>query len=166
VDAPVCAPHAINSQLGGLKGNKDAIAETIENNVRSKVIKEHLNDPAFYEKMSTLLDEIIAARKAKAIEYEEYLKRIAELAKKVESGKADDTPKKLDTPGKRALWNNLDHKEALALKIDAVVREVRPDSWRGVQARERVIKEAIFRILPDVVEVERLFLIIKAQKEY
>ncbi len=57
---------AINSLPGGMKGNKDAIAETIENNVRSKIIKEHLNDPAYYEKMSALLDEIIAARKAKA----------------------------------------------------------------------------------------------------
>ena len=47
------------TQLGGLKGNKDAIAETIENNVRRKIIKEHLNDPAFYETMSALLDEII-----------------------------------------------------------------------------------------------------------
>jgi len=65
---------AIATQLGGLKGNRSAIAETIENNVRRKIIKEHLNDPAFYEKMSTLLDEIITARKAKAIEYEKYLK--------------------------------------------------------------------------------------------
>ena len=53
--------NAIATQLGGLKGNKNAIAETIENNVRRKIIKEHLNDPAYYEKMSTLLDEIIAA---------------------------------------------------------------------------------------------------------
>jgi type I restriction enzyme R subunit len=37
--------NAINSQLGGIKGNKGAVAETIENNVRSKIIKEHLNDP-------------------------------------------------------------------------------------------------------------------------
>ena len=37
---------AITSQLGGLKGNKDAIAETIENNVRRKIIKEQLTDPA------------------------------------------------------------------------------------------------------------------------
>jgi type I restriction enzyme, R subunit len=66
---------AINSELGGFKGNKDAVAETIENNVRSKIIKEQLNDPAYYEKMSALLDEIIAARKAKALEYEAYLKR-------------------------------------------------------------------------------------------
>lgn len=84
--------QAISSQLGGLKGNKDAIAETIENNVRSKIVKEHLNDPAFYEKISTLLDEIIASRKAKAIEYEEYLKRIAELARRLEHGQAEDAP--------------------------------------------------------------------------
>ena len=74
--------NAIATQLGGMKGNKNAIAETIENNVRRKIIKEQLNDPAYYENMSALLDEIIAARKAKAIEYEEYLKRIADLAKR------------------------------------------------------------------------------------
>lgn len=99
---------AIAAQLGGLKGNKDAIAETIENNVRRKIIKEHLNDPAYYETMSALLDEIIAARKAKAIEYEQYLKRIAELAKQVEAGQAEDTPEPLKkSPALRALYNNL-----------------------------------------------------------
>ena len=138
---------AIDSQLGGMKGNKDAVAETIENNVRSKIIKEHLNDPAFYEKMSALLDEIIADRKAQAIEYEEFLKRIAELAKQVEAGKADDTPEKLNTPGKRALYNNLNKDEALALKIDETVRRVRPDALRGNQAKENVIKAALLPLL-------------------
>jgi type I restriction enzyme, R subunit len=157
---------AIAAQLGGMKSNKGAVAETIENNVRSKIIKEHLSDPAFYEKMSALLDEIIVARKAKAIEYEEYLRRIAELVREVEAGKSDDTPMELDTAGKRALWNNLGQNEELALKIDAAVRDARPDGWRGVLPREQTIKEAIYRILPDVAEVERIFLIVKAQQEY
>jgi len=158
--------EAINKQLGGLKGNKNAIAETIENNVRRKIIKEHLNDPAFFEKMSALLDEIIAARKAKAIEYEDYLKRIADVAKKVEAGKSEDTPEKLDTPGKRALYNNLDKNEKLTLKIDETIKQVRPDGWRGVQAREQIIKAALYGVLQDIAEVERIFLIIKAQLEY
>ena len=158
--------NAIANQLGGMKGNKNAIAETIENNVRSKILKEHLNDPAFYEKMSAQLQEIIELRKAKAIEYEEYLKRIAELAKKVEAGIADDLPKQLDTPGKRALYNNLNHNEELALRIDETVRKTRPDGWRGVQAREQVIKAALYGVLQDVTEVERIFPIIKAQSEY
>jgi len=54
--------QAINSLPDGIRSSRAAVAETIENNVRSKIIKEHLNDPAYYEKMSALLDEIIAAR--------------------------------------------------------------------------------------------------------
>jgi type I restriction enzyme R subunit len=105
-------------------------------------------------------------RQAKAIEYEEYLQRIADLAAKVQAGLAAETPEKLDTPGKRALWNNIGQNEELALKIDASVRHVRPDGWRGVQAREQVIKAAIYGVVQDQSEVERLFLIIKAQGEY
>ncbi len=123
--------NAINSQLGGLKGNQNAIAETIENNVRKTIIKEHLNDPAYFEKMSALLDEIIAARKAKAVDYEAYLKRIAELAKRVQVGQAEETPAKLNTPGKRALYNNLSHNEELALRIDETIRRRGPTAGVG-----------------------------------
>ena len=158
--------NAIATQLGGLKGNKNAIAETIENNVRRKIIKEHLTDPAYYAKMSALLDEIIADRKAKAIAYEEYLKRIAELARRVDAGQAEETPKTLNTPGKRALYNNLNQNEELALRIDEAVRTTRPDGWRDIQARENVIKRALDEVLRDEAEVERIFLIIKTQSEY
>lgn len=180
---------AIAARLGKMSGNKTAVAETIENNVRSKIIEEQLNDPAYFEKMSSLLDEVIAARKAGAIDYEEYLKKIAAIAAKVQAGQSKETPPQLDTPGKRALYNNLssfpgepatDASEdttrettagftsslGLALKIDAAVRSVRPNGWRGVQARERVIKAALFEILKTESEVERIFSIIKAQKEY
>jgi type I restriction enzyme R subunit len=179
---------AIVTQLGMLKGNKNAVAETIENNVRSKIIKEHLNDPAYYEKMSALLDEIIAARKAKAIEYEEYLKQIAGLVKQVEAGHDDDIVEVMKkSPALRALYNNLQNHRTmpesvaevgkeytvpgdkvleLARKIDETVRRVKSDDWRGIGPRELTIKRALYDILHDVVEVERIFIIIKAQKEY
>lgn len=158
---------ALQQMPEGLRGNREAVAETIENNVRSRIIKEHLNDPAYYERMSALLHEVIAARKAKAIEYEEYLRRIAELAGRVEAGQSEDTPQRLNTPGRRALYNNLKQDEELALKIDEVVRQVRRDGWRGHQARENEIKRALLPLLRnDVAEVERIFLIIRQQKEY
>ena len=146
---------AINSLPGGIKGNKDAIAETIANNVRSKIIKEHLNDPAYYDKMSALLDEIIAARKAKAIEYEEYLKRIAELAKKVQrrAGRRyaraaeharEARPLQQPEAGRRRTSRpgaiGIDDRALAGVGIDETVRRVRPDDWRGHQAREQVIK--------------------------
>ena len=183
--------NAINTQLGGLKENKNAVAETIENNVRRKIIKEHLSDPAYYEKMSALLDGIITARKAKAIEYEEYLRRIADLARRTEEGLEEDTPAELkNSPALRALYNNLkmaggttaradrvaeapdtyaasgDPVLKKAMEIDATVKRVRPDGFRGVQAKERVIKMALNGILQDEAEVERIFLIVKAQDEY
>jgi type I restriction enzyme R subunit len=184
---------AIAAQLGGMKGNRDAIAETIENNVRRKIIKEHLSDPAYYETMSALLDEIITARRNKAIEYGEYLKRIADLARNVEAGLAEDTPEQLKkSRAMRALYNNLkksagaapprvkrvagvaseysitgDTTLDLAMKLDAAIRRVRPDAWRGIQARENTIKAALLPLLNnDVPEVERIFPIIKAQGEY
>ena len=157
---------AIGQLPGGLRSDRNAVAETIENNVRRKIIRDHLNDPGFYEKMSKLLDEIIAARKAKAIEYEEYLRRIAEVAKKVAAGRGEDTPAQLDTPGKRALYNNLDQDEGLALRLDSVVRESRPDGWRGVKAKEQVVKGALYEVLKDHDEVERIFRILLQQKEY
>jgi type I restriction enzyme R subunit len=182
--------NAIATQLEGLEGNRDAIAETIENNVRHKIIKEHLSDPAYYEKMSALLDEIIALRKARAIEYEEYLRRVAALAQQVAAGMADDTPELLkSSPALRALYNNLQEtgvasasadvrEEAgefiatgdpildLAVRIDYEVKRVRPDGWREFQPREEVIKEALFEVLRDHAEVERIFQIVKAQREY
>ena len=182
---------AIASQLGGLKGDRTAIAETIENNVRSKIIKEHLTDPAYYEKMSALLDEIIALRKAKAIEYEVYLKRIAELAKRVGAGQADETPEELkNSPGLRAIYNKLkttvpqDGEELmredprgakatgdpvlkLAMEIDRTVKKVRSDGWRGIKTRENVIKGALMPLFgDDMAAVERIFLIIAANNEY
>jgi type I restriction enzyme R subunit len=42
----------------------------------------------------------------------------------------------------------------------------RPDGWRGVHAREQWIKSAMYQVLKDVEEVERLFQIVKQQREY
>ena len=176
---------AIAERLGDMKGNRESIAETIENNVRSKILKEQLTDPAYFAKMSALLDEIIRLRKEKAIEYEEYLARIADVAKSVSAGKGPDTPVQLKTAGQLALYNNLkDHVAAgvaqepfapygnqtqaldTALKLDAAIKAHRPNAWRGVVAKEQMVKQAMFEVLKNVQEVNRLFPIVVAQKEY
>ena len=175
---------AIAQKLGGMK-DRTSVAETIENNVRSRIVKDHLTDPAYFARMSALLDEIIKKRKAQAIDYEQYLKQIEALAARVQSGKGDDTPAALDTLGKRALYNNLkgfaskrrvaepntinvprDEALLLALQIDEAVKKHRPDGWRGVLPRENTIKQLLWNLLHDDAEVERIFLIVRAQPEY
>lgn len=176
---------AIAERLGEMKGDRESIAETIENNVRSKILKEQLTDPAYFAKMSALLDEIIRTRKDRAIEYEGYLSRIADVARRVAVGKSSDTPQQLKTDGQLALYNNLkDHvvsntaqepvatyggvSQALdtALWLDAAIKAKRPDGWRGVVAREQLVRQAMFDVLKDINEVNRLFPIVFAQKEY
>lgn len=157
---------AIGALPKGMKGNQGAIAETIENNVRKKIIKDQHLDPAFFEKMSKLLDELIKQRKANAITYEEYLKKIAELAKQANAGQSDDTPEVINSPGKRALYNNLEKNEDLVFKLDETLKSKSPADWRGNKAKENVVKSELFQILNNVDEVERIFNIVKEQVEY
>ena len=95
----------------------------------------------------------------------------------MEAGHAEDIPEPLkNSPALRAIYHNLKQSEvpekvdsvlAQAQKIDETIKRVRPDGWRGIQARENIIKAALLPLLEnDVSEVERIFLVIKAQKEY
>ena len=177
--------QAIAEELSGIKGNEEAVSETIENNVRSKIIKEHLNDPAFYDRMSVLLDELIKSRKEKAIEYEEYLRKIAELTKRVVAGHDADLPEPLRrSSALRALYNNLksvreepkgsmsaagsaeDPVLGLAVRLDESIKANAHADWRGLPAKENAVKRAMHSVLQSTGEVERLFPIIKQQREY
>lgn len=159
---------AVESLPKGIQDSPQAVAETIANNVRSKIIKEHLNDPVFYDRMSKLLAQIIEDLRAERIDYKEYLKKIAEqVVAPLMAGRTDDTPATLNTPGKRALYNNLGQNADLALRIDAEVKHVRPAGWRSNKAKENVIKAALYPLLGrSEAEVERIFAILAAQPEY
>jgi type I restriction enzyme R subunit len=178
---------AIASLPQGVRGNKGAVAETIANNVRSTIIRAHVHDPAFYDKMSKLLAEILADLKAKRIDYEEFLKRMATLAAQIRAGAADDTPEPLkQNPALRAIYNMLtaspqtervvesapsygrerDATLGIAERIDAVLRRSAPDGWRGVLAKEQEIKRLVYEVVKDAGLVEQLFPVIKARAEY
>lgn len=157
---------AINCLPDGIKSNQQAVAETIENNVRQKIIRDHLLDPAFFEEMSTLLNAIIKERRDNAVSYQEYLKNIAELAKRVQVGMKIDTPPNLKTHAQRVLYNNLHQNEGLALNLHESIMEFKPNGWRGIDTREKVVKQAIYKVLGNVEETERMFEIVKKQVEY
>jgi len=158
--------EAIENIPEGIRNNKEAVAETIENNVRVKIIKDHLIDPAYFNEMSKLLSEIIKERKANAVSYEEYLKKIAELAKRVKNLTRDDLPAGIKTNAQRALYRNLGKSEKLAVLVDAAVYGSRHADWQGNPPKENLIKMAIYKVLKDKAEVERIFQIVKQQNEY
>jgi type I restriction enzyme R subunit len=100
------------------------------------------------------------------------------LARQVTAGQAGDIPEPLKrSRGLRALYNNLlkarptadavaekstdESALDMAQRLDAAVKQSRPDAWRGYEPKERIIKQAMYEVLQDEPEVERLFQIIK-----
>jgi type I restriction enzyme, R subunit len=135
---------AIDALPDGIRKSKDAVAEAIENNVRRLIIDEQPINPKYYEKMSQLLDALIEQRRREALDYQEYLRRIVELTKQVTSPEASGAySAALSTPGRRALYDNLDRDEELALAIDAAVRSSRQDDWRSNAFKVRRVRNAI-----------------------
>ncbi|RMG53191.1 MAG: HsdR family type I site-specific deoxyribonuclease, partial [Gammaproteobacteria bacterium] len=100
--------EAISHLPEAIRKSREAVAETIENNVRRLIIDKEALNPAYYERMSQLLEELIEQRRRQALEYAEYLRRIAELARQVQQPQADRYPSELNTPALRALYDNLE----------------------------------------------------------
>jgi type I restriction enzyme R subunit len=75
---------AVNSLPKGLRENKEAVAETIENNARKLIIDEQPINPKYYERMSQLLDALIAQRRQKALDYQNYLQQVVRTNQKGE----------------------------------------------------------------------------------
>ena len=139
---------AVKSLPEGIRKNKEAVAEAIENNVRRLIIDEQPINPKYYEKMSELLDALIEQRKKEALDYQRYLEKIVELTKKVKDPAAGESyPKWLNTPAKRALYDNLRKNEALAIAVDSAVRASRQDDWRGNPIKIKKVRLAIKDVL-------------------
>jgi type I restriction enzyme, R subunit len=158
---------AVTALPSGIRKNREAVAETIENNVRKLIIDETPINPKYYEKMSELLDALIAQRKTEAIDYEAYLAKIVELTKQAKSPETTTSyPAAVDTPARRALYDNLGEDESLALSIDAAIRSTKKDAWRGNRFKEKEVRNAIKVHISDPELVGIIFDLVRNQYEY
>jgi type I restriction enzyme R subunit len=173
------------------KLSKNAIAEGIINNVRKTIIRNQLTDPRFYAQMSKLLDDLIQQSRADTAAYEEFLRKAEDLVNRLAREKPDtDVPAVLHGNHEATvIYNNLpqilaagcsgptvtaepcpdygDERVRLALEIDRVMRERAPAGWKGDQAREAQVLNALFPILGrDREATLALFEIIKNQPGY
>ena len=72
----------------------------------------------------------------------------------------------LNTKAKRALYDNLNQNEVLALALDEMIIKTKKADWRGNLQKEREIKKAILSVVKTENEVERIFELVKNQSEY
>ena len=180
---------AVDELPMGLRKNREAIAETIENNVRRLIIDESAVNPKYYEKMSQLLDALILQRKQEAIDYKTYLARVVELTKMVSKPESQSYyPASINTTALRSLYDNLEEvqvsagiqgpavhgngppanvREAKTFALDLAIRSIKKADWRGNKLKEREIFNAIkSEIGDDASLVNTVFDIVKAQSDY
>ncbi|PCN59817.1 type I restriction endonuclease subunit R [Acinetobacter sp. YT-02] len=160
---------ALDALPKDIRNDEQAMAETIENNVRKTIIDENPVNPKYYEQMSVLLDELIELRRQKAIEYQEYLKHIRDLSSKIIRPEKSTShyPSSMDSSAKRALYDNFGKDELLATKIDSVIRYTKKADWVGDKFKER---EIAFAIQQDTkgydIDIQSVMELAKAQREY
>lgn len=147
---------------------QEAVAETIENNIGKEIVERTQSNPKYYEKMSALLRELIEKRKNDVINYEEYLRQIVELARKVhkpESG-AEYPPEIRESAAKRAFYDHLNGDTAVANQIYDAVMSSKQDNFRGSKIKERKIWRAIRAVVKDDQEADQLLALVKEQSEF
>lgn len=168
---------------------RNAIAEGIINNIRKTIIREQLTDPRFYENMSRLLDDLIRQRRDDTEAYEEFLRNAEALVRKMAEGQTlYEIPAKLqDRPEAKVIYNNLsdilEHSAAyelvmekggdnealadLAVNIDNTMREYAPAGWRGDEAREKQVLNALYPLMArNRQATSALFELIKNMRGY
>lgn len=142
-----------------------ASAETVEANLREVIRKDSPFNPAYYGKLSIILQELIDKRKKEMLDYEEYMKELIELVKKARGKSANSYPESIKTPGMRALYDNLGQDEDLAIRAHEVIKENALVGFRDNRLKQRKLIKALAKLLGDEM-AQKIYDIIKLHDEY
>lgn len=142
-----------------------ASAETVEANLREVIRKDSPFNPAYYGKLSIILQELIDKRKKEMLDYEEYMKELIELVKKARGKSANSYPESIKTPGMRALYDNLGQNEYLAIRTHEVIKENAIVGFRDNRLKQRKLIKALAKLLGDEM-AQKIYDIIKLHDEY
>lgn len=150
------------------KGEQESAAETIENNIRKKVVERIVINPAYYAKMSEVLKQLIEDRRRGVIAYRELLQKYLALAKNVSDPESNSRyPESVRHSGAmRALYDNCGEDETLTGKLHQAVLASKQDGFRNNPVKENKIKRALYQVLKNTDEVERVYKLIVEQEEY
>lgn len=153
-------------------------AETIENNIRRKIIEKMPVNPKYYQKISELFKALVEERRQEVTEYREMLEKYASLLTDIEHPERNqqhpDTIRK--SSALCALYDNFGQNEEYASALHNAVLNSRQDHFRGNVIKERLIKGEIFKTVlafepslsrgEQMKKVDEIYAVVKEQAEY
>ena len=134
---PEGVSEEVEKQLGGKKG----VAETMGSNIRRVINRKRDSNPEEYKKFSERLSRLLNEYQQQKIEYKELLKAIRQLAQDLKNQNVSDP--RINTPGKKALYDNLGQNADLAIMVDGVIRANAMVGFRTNDMRKRKLQRAI-----------------------
>lgn len=161
----------IKSQESGVLPNEikqnPNMAETIENNVRRKIVETNPINPQYYEKMSVLLDELIEQRKKEKLDYQTYLQKIAELTHKVIYPQSQHYPKTIDSKGKQAIFDNVAQDENWVNRLHTAIQENKQTDYLTSKIKQRKLRQCLQPLFDEKnVNCDEVLDLIMKQEEY
>jgi type I restriction enzyme, R subunit len=168
----------VNSDLDSLLNpentpfeTEEAMAEAIATNVSRRIIDERQVNPAYFDKMSEVLIKLIEERRQGAIDYKSFLEAVKELAQQLSgTGKGNLTsyPDEIDTPGKRALFDNFGQDITW---VSAVVKAIAQNKTAGwvtspMPQPKRAVLKAIYDAVGDKIDPQDVLDIVMVQNEF
>ena len=168
LDFILAQKEKMESEDKGKSSEQESAAEAIENNIRKKVVERIVINPMYYNKMSSVLEQLILERRRGVISYAELLQKYIDLARKVTKPEDNERyPEKIrKSAALRALYDNTGCDESRAVALHEAVLRSKMDRFRNDPVKERRIKRELYKVLGDKDEVERVFIIVKNQEEY
>ena len=163
---------AIDSLPNKIKQNERSVAEVLAANMRKMIISERPNNPAYFDKMSDLLNNLLQEQKDGKIQYKELIEKLIEKLKDARSTVKTKYPKNIDTKGKQALYDNLNGDVELTQRVHETIKANARDGFRDMDAvgsrKMRSLRNAIEGVLPEVEKekIDDIMKLVVAQKEY
>lgn len=164
--------EAINELPENIKKNERSVAEVLAANMRKMIISERPTNPAYFDSISNLLNQLLQEQKDGKLQYKELIEQLIAKIKEVRSG-ARKYPPFIDTKGKQALYDNLDRNEDLTLKVHEAVKNNAKHGFRDLSSsggqKMKAVRKAVWKVLPqDFSEekFEKIINVIIAQTEY
>ena len=155
------------------------VAETIENNIRRKIVEKSPINPKYYRKMSELFQALINERKEEVASYKEMLEKYAYLVTEVENPEKNNSHPESIRSSKAlcSLYDNfVEGNEEYALKLHQAVLNNKQDHFRGDLIKERQIKGGIYKVVcafesnltreKQMKKVEEIYKVVDKQEEY
>ena len=163
---------AIDSLPKKIKQNERSVAEVLAANMRKMIISERPNNPAYFDKMSELLNQLLQEQKDGKLQYKELIGKLIDKLKEARSTVKAKYPASIDTKGKQSLYDNLGNDEALTLRVHDTIKANARDGFRDMDGsgmkKMRALRRAVEGVLQgfEADRIDDIMQIIVAQKEY